>query len=325
MKNNMIRTVTGDIKPEQLGRCLAHQHVIFGFPGWECCAIDPFDYDKELERCAAVLIDAKERFGLNSVIDATPGDCGRNAQFLKDVSERSGVYIIASTGYYSETSGACAHFRFRMGVGNAEEEVYRMMRHEFMEGIGDTGIKAGVIKVAASPGGITAYDDVFHRAAARLSREEDVPIITHCEVGQYYDQAKRLIEYGASPDRILIGHMNNCTDLEQLASALELGVWGGFDRCGIEITWGLPKESRQLGMICALADMGYGDRLVLAHDSWIRLLGDEWVYSPEDAQNLRNWNWVHVFENVIPELQKMGLSAELTEKMVRDNPAAFLG
>lgn len=319
-----VQTATGPVPANQLGRCLSHQHVLFGYPGWEGGA--PFRWEETLEQAAAVLLDAKERCRLQTVIDATPADCGRKVDFLKAVSERTGVYIVASSGYYYEGEGAPAYFKFRMSYGNAAEEIYEMMRQEILQGVGDTGIRTGVIKVATSAGQITEYEDLFLRAAGRVSAETGTRIITHTQGGTMgAEQARRLITYGAKPEHIMIGHLDNCTDMHELLNIFEQGVYGGFDRLGIQGFTGALPESRRLAEIVGLAGSGYGDRLILSHDSIIRMLGAPWVYSVQDAKDLAHWNWTHVFEDILPKLQEMGLSEKAAEAMVSDNPQKLFG
>ncbi|MCI8992503.1 MAG: phosphotriesterase-related protein [Eubacterium sp.] len=324
--SKMIQTVTGPVPADRLGRCLSHQHVLFGYPGWEGAVLAPFQWEQTMDKCVSVLNDAKERCRLQTVVDATPADCGRKVDFLKEVSEKSGVNIVASSGYYYEGEGAPAYFKFRMAYGNAKEEIYRMMLKEVTEGVGDTGIKTGVLKVATGANQITEYEDLFLQAAARVSAETDVHIITHTQNGTMgSEQARRLTEYGAKADHIMIGHLDNCTDMDELLKIMEQGVYGGFDRLGIQGFTGALPESRRLAEIVGLAGSGYADRLILSHDSIIRMLGDPWVYSEQDAKDLANWNWTHVFEDILPALIKMGLSPETVEHMVTTNPQNFFG
>lgn len=323
---NYVQTVLGPIQASQLGRTLSHQHVLFGYPGWENAVLSPFRWDEALNQAAEVLNDAKDRCGLHTVIDATPADCGRKVDFLKAVSERTGIHIVASSGYYYEGEGSPAYFKFRMSYGNAPEEIYQMMFREVTQGVGDTGIRTGVIKVATSAGQITDYEDLFLRAAAQVSAETGVRIITHTQGGTMgAEQARRLIIYGAKPEHIMIGHLDNCTDMNELLHIFEQGVYGGFDRMGIQGFTGALPENRRLAEIVGLAGSGYGDRIILSHDSIIRMLGDPWVYSEQDAKDLAHWNWTHVFEDTLPKLQEMGLSAEITEAMVADNPQRLFG
>ena len=326
MLNHFVQTVTGPVPANQLGRCLSHQHVLFGYPGWEGAVLAPFKWDEALAQSISVLNDAKERCGLQTVIDATPADCGRKVDFLKEVSLQTGVNIIASSGYYYEGEGAPAYFKFRMAYGNAKEEIYQMMLKEVTEGVGDTGIKTGVIKVATSANQITDYEDLFLQAAGRISAETDIRIITHTQNGTMgSEQAKRLKAYGAKPENIMIGHLDNCTDMNELLKIFEEGVYGGFDRLGIQGFTGALPENRRLAEIVGLAGSGYDHRLILSHDSIIRMLGDPWIYSQQDAKDLANWNWTHVFEDILPLLGKMGLDPVTVENMVTKNPQRFFG
>lgn len=326
MNDHFVQTVTGAIPASEMGRCLSHQHVLFGYPGWEGAVLAPFRHDEALEECIRVLKDAKERCGLQTVIDATPTDCGRKVDFLKEVSEGSGVNIVASSGYYYEGEGAPAYFKFRMAYGNAKEEIYQMMLKEVTEGVGDTGIRTGVLKVATSADEITPYEDLFLQAAGRVSAETGVRIITHTQGGkQGSEQAKRLMAYGAKADHIMIGHLDNCTDMDELLKIFEQGVYGGFDRLGIQGFTGALPENRRLAEIVGLAGSGYADKLILSHDSIVRMLGDPWIYSEQDAKDLASWNWIHVFEDILPLLEQMGLSKEAAENMVTQNPQRLFG
>ena len=321
----MIQTVTGNIQKNELGRCLAHQHIVEGAPGWDNILganQQPYCF---MDESVQVLTDARERFGLQTIVDATTADRGRNPQFLKEVSQRSGVNVIASTGYYTEKAGASNYFAVRMRFGNAEQEVYDMMHADITKGMRGTDIKAGVIKVATGYGEITPYEDMFLRVAAAVSRDTGCAIISHTERGtMHLEQAKRLKEYGASPDRIMIGHLNNCDNIDELMQLAEEGVYLGFDRMGLVGLSGITPENRRLALITGLAAAGYSDRIVLAHDSIIRMLGSSLEYPAETAKRLKDWNFVHIFENILPALQKMGVSEEITESFVNANPARLL-
>ena len=321
-----VQTVTGKVAAKDIGRCLTHQHVLFGYPGWEGAVLSPFSWEETMKKAVKVLLDARERCGLQTVVDATPADCGRNVAFLKELSERTEINIIASSGYYYEGEGAPAYFKFRMAYGNAPEEIYQMIKREVTVGVGNTGIKTGILKVATSDGEITPYEDLFLQAAARVSAETGTRIITHTQGGSMgAEQARRLISYGAKPADIMIGHLDNCNDMNELLNIFEQGVYGGFDRMGIQGFTGALPENRRLALIAGLCGAGYGKRLILSHDSIIRMLGDPWVYSEKDAADLKNWNWTHVFEDSLPQLVKMGLSAETAERLVSANPQNFLG
>jgi len=178
-----INTVTGTIESGKLGKTLMHEHFIFGYPGFAGdLTYGAFDWGKAMGICVAAAVRAKSH-GVDTVVDATPSDCGRNPEFLKELSLKTGVNIICSTGYYYEGEGSPAYFKFRSAMGDAEKEIYEMMLREVTVGIGKTGIKAGVIKLASSKGVITDYEKMFFRAAAKVQKETGVVIITHTQEG----------------------------------------------------------------------------------------------------------------------------------------------
>lgn len=322
--NHKVMTVRGEIGAEDIGKCLMHQHVLFGYPGWQG-AVKAFDYEEAMAYVLGLLNQAKEQYGLTTIVDATPGDCGQNMKFLKDVSERSGIHIIASSGYYYEGEGATGYFKMRSMVGDAPKEIYEMIKKEVTMGVGNTGIRTGIIKVATSAEEITAYEDMFLRAAGRVSQETGVKIITHTQEGkQGAEQVRRLVEYGAKADHIMVGHLDGCADIEELFTIFEQGAYGAFDRLGLQNMAGVIPESRRLALIAGLTASGYGERIMLAHDSFGWLTGDPCLYTKEQEQNLKNWNWIHVFQNIIPALKKMGVPDKIADDMVEKNPQAFL-
>ena len=91
-----------------------------------------------------------KQYGVASIIDATPIDLGRDVEVMKQVSEKLRVNIICSTGMYTEELGKWAYYkqRSRNRIGDPAVELYDTYLREITAGIGATGAKAGVIKVA---------------------------------------------------------------------------------------------------------------------------------------------------------------------------------
>jgi phosphotriesterase-related protein len=257
-------TVCGPVPIEQLGRTLVHEHILFGFPGCQgdvTCA-PRFDRKAIVDRTVAKLTRFRESYGLGTIIDATANDCGRDPELLREISSQSGVHILCSSGYYYEGEGATSYYRFRALIGDADEEIYTMMKTEVTEGIAGTGIKAGVFKVASSMGCITDYERRFFRAAAMVSGETGTPIITHTQEGTMgLEQAELLLANGAKPHKIMIGHIEGNTDLRYFFKVLEKGVSIGFDRFGLEGYTGSPSDAVRAACIVALVRAGFGKQL----------------------------------------------------------------
>ena len=230
-----INTVLGTISPNELGITLMHEHILYGYPGWEGDqTVAPFNPEVIIDNAVKTLEELK-RYGLKSYVDATPLDGGRNVDILRRVSERTGINIICSTGYYYEDEGATSYWKFRASFGDVGCELYELFKREVTEGILNTGIRAGVIKVGSSSGKITSYEKLILKAAAEVSRDTGVPIITHTQNGTMApEQADFLIANGADPKRLQIGHMSDNLNLEYQEETLKRGSYISWDRMGLQ-------------------------------------------------------------------------------------------
>ena len=314
-----IMTVNGPITADQVTGVLIHEHVAFGYAG---CQNIRSGFNKA--DCLAEAVKAAEMvkpYGINTFVDATPGDCGRDPLLLQEVAEKTGMNVIAITGYYHEAEGS-HYFQYRMTQGRGEEEVYDMMMDEFTNGIGDTGVKPGIIKVSTGLGKISDYENMFLQAAARVSKELDVNIITHTQGGTMAsEQAKRFIEAGVNPKRVMIGHLNNCTSIPELLKVFSYGVYAGFDRFGMPYEVVGTTDEEQYAAVLAMLGCGFGDRILFSHDLDVYGRG-LWGNPPIHKTSDRTWGQIH---NVtFPALAKYGVSEAQLEAFVKANAKNFL-
>ncbi len=262
--------------------------------------------------------------GVNSIIDATPLDLGRDVEIIKEVSEKSGIHIICATGRYTELQGKWAYFRQRSAnkIGDVCMEIYEGMVKEINEGIGPSAVKPGVIKVATGHGFISPLEDAALRAAARASRETGVPVITHTENGTMGpEQAKILTGEGMDPKKIMIGHMCGNPSLQYQREVLSKGVNISFDRFGIETF--LPDEVRT-SMLIGLLGVGCADRIMMSHDFMCCVSGRGGKIPEEIGRKTARWSLTHIFENIIPALKKAGVSDGQIRTMTIENPRRLL-
>ncbi len=322
--SSVVESVTGPISVDQLGKTLIHEHFVFGYPGYQGdVTLGRFN---EEEALAAAVGAARQMmsFGVKTVVDPTPNECGRNPLFLKKVSEASGLQIICATGYYYEGEGAPPYFKLRQGLGTAEEEIYEMFKKEITEGIAGTGIKPGIIKLASSKDEITEYEKMFFRAAARVQKETGIVILTHTQEGTMGpEQARMLIELGVDPSKIIIGHMCGNTNPDYHKEVLDMGVRIGFDRFGIQVLVGAPFDHERIQTLMTLLDEGYEDQILLSHDSIIVWLGRPPVMNEQVAQIMGDWQPAHIFENILPALREKGITEKQFDKMLGGNAKAL--
>src|SRR5699024_1967820 len=137
-KMEEVQTVTGKVSIEELKYILMHEHLKIGYPGWD---LDPFSpkyiRDEVMDRAVNRLKELKS-FGVNCIVDPCTMELGRDPEFMAEISIKSGVYIICSTGFDFEARGNL--FAIRNMDSNQITEIYLK---EINDGIKETGIKPG--------------------------------------------------------------------------------------------------------------------------------------------------------------------------------------
>ena len=321
-----VNTVTGSVHPNELGKTLTHEHFVFGYPGYQGdLTLASFNAEEAL----SIGINVAERllsYGVRTVVDATPNDCGRNPELLHEISVHTGLQIICATGYYHENAGASAYFKMRSSYGDIAEEIYEMFMTEITHGIEKTGIKPGVITLASSRGAITDYERAFFRAAARAQRETGIPIMTQTQDGTMGpEQADLLISEGADPVRIVIGHMDGNTNVAYHHETLKRGVTVGFDHFGLETINPLSTDSMRETLLIGLLGIGYGHKIVLSHGTVSCWYGRPFRVNEEIKASLSKWKPTHIFENVLPVLREAGVTEEQLQQIFEHNPQSVFG
>lgn len=316
----LINTVLGPIHPDSLGTTLVHEHLVIGFPGWD---LDPLagttDRKHIVETCLKALKPAKD-LGLRSLIDATPPDLSREVEIMREVSERAEINVICATGRYDEEKGTWTYLKFKNqgDMGAIREELYEGFMREVTSGIGPLHIKPGVVKVATGLGHISPCEEALLMAAARVSKETGIPIVTHTEDGTMGpEQAELLIGEGADPNRIMIGHMCGNQSLDYHRSVLRRGVNIAFDRFGVDI---FVSDAARLATLVALLREGHAENIMLSHDHVSATFGRGVVWPTHLLPQTVNWSFSHIFKAIIPALKQEGIEDETIRTMIHDNP-----
>lgn len=319
---NFVNCITGPKNSSELGRTLMHEHFLFGYCGFQGDAtLGGFDEEAYTKACVKAVSDARA-YGIETIVDATTNECGRNVRFLKKISDLTGINIICSTGYYFQAESSYAYWNFRKSFADIEQKIYDMMYTEVTKGIEGTDIKAGVIKLASSFNEITPMEEHFFKAAARVQHDTGVVIITHTQQGTMgVQQADLLIANGASPEKIAIGHMCGSTDIAYHEDVLKRGVYVNLDRFGLQgELFHTPTDEQRMDVIKTLCDKGYGDKILLGHDSVNVNLGRPLVMTPFMQEALKDANIRTIGAKVLPGLKARGMSDNAIDALLTANP-----
>jgi len=301
-----------------MGKTLVHEHVCYGPPGWSVDdSVINYDFDQYKNRASNYLQRIHDDFGVETIIDATPIDAGRNLSVMEYAARNTDVNIIFSTGLYPESRGASTYFNHRGMIGDPVDEIRELFVTELVDGVSETENRAGVIKVGTSNGSVTDYDRMILSAAARAQSETGAPIITHTENGTCgVAQLDILEEEGADVSKVMIGHIGN-HDIDAQREITERGAFVAFDQLG---TASGEQRSAKIEKIETLLREGRAENITLSHDYIINYLtrSAEVIY-----EALNEWDMSFVFENVIPELEARGIEEDVLRDALTANPQSL--
>lgn len=233
MNKSFVRTVLGDIQPEEMGLTYSHEHIVIeeSFP----TLANPAFILNDTVRISAELKELYQ-LGGRTMVDTMPAACGRNIVKLAEVSRNSGVNIIAPTGIHLEIYYPPNHWRYHLSV----EELTELVIKDITEGIDEydycspvvkrTSHKAGMIKLATGDEKITDHQRKIFEAVVNAHRETGAPILTHTNSGKLaMEQVELFLKLGADLNHIVISHVDKQKDLDFHHDLLQTGVYVEYD------------------------------------------------------------------------------------------------
>lgn len=310
-----VNTVLGPVPVEELGMVAIHEHIGYGMPGSELdeqwWKTPEQRYDETVPKLRAF-----HEYGGGTFVDAT-GICnGRDIDYYRSLSAKTGVHIIASTGFVG--GDTALPFFARASV----DYLAQQFQHEITVGIGSSGGRAGIIKVGVSRGGrMTDLDKRIYRAAARASLATGVPVLTHLAIDAE-NAIAIFADEGLPLDRVLFGHVDDGVNADKTRDLwiAEQGGRVGFDTFGYETElddppfWARPRQER-LDHFLRFIGAGHLGNVLASADANCSPLG--WPGVKGHTVN-------YIFEDLIPDLRAAGLDEATITTIFVDNPATFL-
>jgi phosphotriesterase-related protein len=314
-----VNTVLGAVSPAELGFVAIHEHIGYGMPG---CELDtkwwktPEQRYEETVPKLRLFHENAAPFGAATFVDAT-GICnGRDLDYYKSLSAKTGVHIIASTGFVG--GDTALPFFERASIEYLAEQFI----HEITVGIGSSGAKAGIIKVGVSRGfRMKELDKRIYRAAARASKATGAPIFTHLAVD--VEPALAIFdEEGLPLKRVLFGHADDGVSqgLVNEKAIMDKGGRIGFDTFGYDLElpdppfWGRHRNER-LDHLLKFINGGHVDSVLASADANCSPLG--WPGVKGHTVN-------YLFEQLLPDLKAAGIGDAVIDRIFVENAAEFL-
>jgi phosphotriesterase-related protein len=319
-----VNTLRGEVAPGALGFTLMHEHLFMLSVGlyerW------PHLLDRaEITRVVTQKVEAAREAGVDTIVEMTTPNMGRDLALLQAVAENSSVNIVAATGAHPHET-LPLYLRGEIGDsadGVDSDRLADLFAYDIEVGMDGTNVKAGIIKTGSDPL-VDETNARLLRAAARAHLRTGVPISTHTHAAHKVglEQQDIFASEGVGLDRIVIGHCGDSSDLHYLSALAERGSYLGMDRFGFTLPGRPPiPVAERVNMVAELCRRGYARRIVLSSDSisWSEVISEGYF-----SEHLPDWNLVYVPNVVIDLLREAGVDDMDIQLMMRVNPAQIL-
>ncbi len=332
-----IRTVLGDVSPDDVGQVMFHEHVLFDIvpPGltgdrhapigtedrWQIdyrsneAAQNALQTDRDV---AASELAAYAQDGGSLIVDQSVFGLARDVEGLAAAARASGVHVVAAAGTYVD---AYMTDEIRAMPSGALADRFAS---EVTDGADGTGIRAGLIGEIGCSWPLAPSEIRALEASAEAQRRTGAAISVH--PGRHETACGQILDIlaanGADLSRVVLCHMDRThPDGKGIGPLLERGANVEWDFFGIEQShyWmtdavELPTDLGRLRLIRDFAAQGFGDRILVSHDICTKT-------------RLRRWGghgYGHILRNVRALMRRLDFGADLIGALLRDTPVRLL-
>jgi phosphotriesterase-related protein len=238
--------------------------------------------------------------GVSCIVDGGHADMGRDINFLRQLSQQSGLPIVAGGGFYTQP------FYPKEISTLSEEQVFQaLMKQVDTEPIGAFG-------EIGSWDYITKDERKVFRAIGRASVATNLPIFTHTGIPgkSALEQLDLFEDVGVDPKKVVIGHLGNLTDpnVEVHRAVCRRGAFVGFDRQGS------AGDTQQVPLVMKLLEAGHADNLLFASD----------LSGIQQTKKGGGPGYGRALTVFVPKLKAAGASDDVLRQIMQDNPRRFL-
>ena len=195
----VVRTVAGDIAPDDLGITLCHEHLLIDL---KRVFVEPDEPDAKVMAHRAVELETLgwirsnyvsnldnlglyvenevieeiklyQKVGGATLVEVTPVDIGRNPEGLLRIAEAAGLNVVMGSGYYVHGTHPDD-----MDV-RSEDVLVDEMTRDVTDGVGNTGIKSGIIGEIGCTWPLDKNERKVLRAAACAQKATGAALTIH--------------------------------------------------------------------------------------------------------------------------------------------------
>jgi phosphotriesterase-related protein len=341
-----VQTVLGPIGGDSLGITLVHEHLLNDHSGyfkeptleiekkqaWQTLQLEniylvrlnPFcNRDNLVHNDVQSAIKEAlifKSFGGKTIVEVTTSSViGRDPQGLVRIARETGLNIIMGTGYYTAESHPPEVAR------QTEQQITDGLIRDITVGVGDTGIKAGILGEIGCNAPLADGERKVLRCCAAVQQQIGVAISIHPGASDEValEIVRILKETGAELSRVIIGHVDllNFED-ETRRKIMDTGCYIAFDNLGHEGFYQIPLVPGYFEMadiisvsdIVKLVKAGYLEQILVSQDAGTK----------ERLTSYAGTGYAHILRDVIPIMKAKGLSEKQIHTLLVDNPRRVL-
>lgn len=305
-KGLKVITVTGEIPASKMGVTLPNEHVLVDFASIDSVGMNQYNRDSVIAKVLPYFEELKQ-YKVKTFVDGTPEFMGRDPQLLAELSRKTGINILTNTGWYASDDER--HLPKEVKDMSAEE-IAAVWIDEAKNGIGNTGIKPGFIKIGLNKIQMSETDKKLVAAACLTHLETGLTIMSFTGPAQAaMDQLTILKKYGVDPSAFIWSHAMEELKGRKVLAIAQMGAWVALDgiqndmisQISIERLLLNLKSTRQLG------------RILLSHDAgW---------YQPGKPNGGEFRPYTELFSSFTLLLLSEGFTREELDQMIIKNPA----
>lgn len=305
-KGLKVITVTGEISASKMGVTLPNEHVLVDFASIDSVGMNTYNRDSVIARVLPYFDELKP-YKVQTFVDGTPEFMGRDPQLLAELSRKTGINILTNTGWYASDDER--HLPKEVKDMSAEQ-IAAVWIDEAKNGIGNTGIKPGFIKIGLNKIQMSETDKKLVEAACLTHLETGLAIMSFTGPAQAaMDQLIILKKYGVDPSAFIWSHAMEELKGRKVLAIAQMGAWIALDGIQSDMMSQISIES----LLLNLKATRQLNHILLSHDAgW---------YQPGKPNGGKFRPYSELFSSFTLFLLSEGFTREELDQMIIKNPA----
>ncbi len=264
--------------------------------------------------------EAKEYYnaGGTTIVDVTSIGLARDPLALVRISRATGLNVVMGAGHYIDRTHPDGF------DGLSVDEIAKTIVHDVDDGVGNTGVRAGIIGEIGCSWPWTDAERRSVHAGVIAQRETGAPLLIHPGRNDRapLEILNAIDEWGGDLGRTVMGHVERTIyDRGILKEVAATGAYMNFDLFGHDSSYYpfapesyMPGDHQRIDQIEYLMSESKADRVLLAHD----------ICSKHRLKTYGGHGWDHILTRVVPRMRHRGFTEEQIRMILVDNPTRML-